>query len=61
LTQNQNDAEHWHDRAGKMRALSEQMGDPRAKVLLLDLASDYDKIAAGGIWAPAPALTPITE
>lgn len=44
-----------------MRALSDKMGDPRAKVLLLDLASDYDKIAEGGIWAPAPALSPIRE
>jgi hypothetical protein len=37
---------NWEDRADKMRALSDEMGDPRAKLLLLDLANDYDKLAA---------------
>jgi hypothetical protein len=36
---------HWRDRAAEMRGLSEEMKDPKAKVLLLDLADDYDKLA----------------
>jgi hypothetical protein len=44
--QNLNDTKHWQDRAAEMRALSGEMGDARAKVLLLDLANDYDKLAA---------------
>jgi hypothetical protein len=43
---NLNKTKNWEDRAAKMRALSGEMGDPRAKLLLLDLANDYDKLAA---------------
>jgi hypothetical protein len=39
------DVKHWRDRAAEMRGLSEVMKDPKARVLLLDLADDYDKLA----------------
>jgi hypothetical protein len=39
------DVKHWRDRAAEMRGLSEEMKDLGAKVLLLDLADDYDKLA----------------
>jgi hypothetical protein len=39
------DVKHWRDRAAEMRGLSEEMKDPKAKVLLLDLADDYDRLA----------------
>jgi hypothetical protein len=39
------DVKHWRDRAAEMRGLSEEMKDPQAKILLLDLADDYDKLA----------------
>jgi hypothetical protein len=45
-----NDAKHWRDRAAEMRVLSDGMKDAEARLLLLDLANDYDKLAnrAGG-------------
>ena len=43
--QNINDANHWRDRAAKMRALSAEMEDFEARTLMLKLANDYDKLA----------------
>lgn len=62
--QNLNDSKHWHDRAAEMRALSDEMGDARAKVLLIDLANDYDKLAARAeerVKMPMRAPSPIRE
>lgn len=55
---NLNKTVNWEDRAAKMRALSDEMGDPRAKLLLLDLANDYDKLAVcAEPPVPAPSLS----
>ena len=39
------DPKHWSDRAAEMRVLAEAMKDSGAKVMMLDLAADYDKLA----------------
>ena len=38
------DPQHWRDRAKKMRELA-SMADPKAAILMNDLAADYDKLA----------------
>jgi hypothetical protein len=40
-----NDAKHWRDRAAEMRVLSAGMRDPKAQLLMSDLANDYDTLA----------------
>jgi hypothetical protein len=40
-----NDAQHWRDRAKKMRELAATMADPQSATLLTDLAAEYDKLA----------------
>jgi hypothetical protein len=40
-----NDAQHWRDRAKKMRELAATMADPQSATLLNDLALEYDKLA----------------
>jgi hypothetical protein len=40
-----NDAQHWRDRAKKMRELAATMADAQAAVLLNDLALEYEKLA----------------
>ena len=51
-----NDPKHWLDRAKEARALAEQIDDPEAKVTMLALADDYERLAtrakrrAAGHW-----------
>ena len=39
------DPQHWRDRAAEARALAEKIADPKAKLAMLDIASNYQKIA----------------
>jgi hypothetical protein len=41
-----NDAKHWQDRAEEARMHAEQLTDPEAKRMMLDIAKSYDKLAA---------------
>jgi hypothetical protein len=61
--QNLNDAKQWRDCAAEMRGLSDEMGDPTAKILMLDLANHYDKLAARAQERAntVPAPSPIRE
>jgi hypothetical protein len=61
--QNLNDTKHWRDCAAEMRGLSDEMGGPTAKVLMLDLANHYDKLAARAQERAntVPAPSPIRE
>ena len=43
-----NDFEHWRQRAEEARTLAEQIGDELAKVTILRIAGDCDKLAT---WA----------
>jgi hypothetical protein len=43
--QNLNDPAHWRDRAAEMRALAGEMKDGQSRSIMLNLASDYDKLA----------------
>jgi hypothetical protein len=51
-----NDPKHWLDRAKEARVLAEQMDDPEAKVTMLTIANDYERLAtraeqrAAGRW-----------
>jgi hypothetical protein len=40
-----NDPKHWLERAEEARAAAEQMADPEAKRLMLEIAKDYERIA----------------
>jgi hypothetical protein len=40
-----NDAQHWRDRAKKMRELAATMADQQSAILLNDLALEYEKLA----------------
>jgi hypothetical protein len=39
-----NDPKHWYDRAAELCMLSESMNDNEAKLTMLRLAEDYDKL-----------------
>ncbi len=39
------DPKHWKDRADEMRALAEDMKDQTARVIMLQIARDYDRLA----------------
>ena len=40
-----NDSEHWRDRAEEARGIAENMADPEANRMMLDIASGYDRLA----------------
>ena len=40
-----NNAEHWRDRAEEARIHVEQLTDPNAKRMMLEIAQSYDKLA----------------
>jgi hypothetical protein len=40
-----NDPDHWRKRANEARASAEQVADPEAKMTMLSIANDYDKLA----------------
>jgi Arc/MetJ-type ribon-helix-helix transcriptional regulator len=40
-----NDPDHWHKRAEEMRALARDVQDHEARVVMLRLAADYDKLS----------------
>jgi hypothetical protein len=40
-----NDVKHWADRAEKARRHAEQLTDPEAKRMMLEVAASYDKLA----------------
>jgi hypothetical protein len=39
------DPEHWRSRAEEARTVAEQLTDPIAKAMMLQIAEDYDRIA----------------
>jgi len=41
-----NNAEHWRSRAEEARAVATQMTDPYTKAVMLQIAQDYEKLAA---------------
>lgn len=40
-----NDPEHWRDRAEEARLRAEQLGDPEARRMMLEIAAGYERIA----------------
>jgi hypothetical protein len=40
-----NDPAHWRKRAAEARASAEEMTDPEAKLTMLAIAADYEKLA----------------
>jgi hypothetical protein len=40
-----NDPDHWRDRAEEGRRIAEDMVDPEAKRMMLDIADGYDRLA----------------
>ena len=40
-----NDPKHWRERAKEARAHAQQMTDPEAKRMMLEIAEDYEKLA----------------
>jgi hypothetical protein len=40
-----NNVEHWRDRAEEARVHAEQLTDPDARRMMLDIAKSYDKLA----------------
>jgi hypothetical protein len=45
VPQNLRDEKHWRERATQMRALAVTMDDPEKKILMEDLALEYDMLA----------------
>jgi hypothetical protein len=41
-----NDPEHWRFRAKEARAMAEYMTDPASRQMMLDVAADYERLAA---------------
>ena len=39
-----NDPDHWRDRAEEARRISEDMADPEAKRMMLNIASGYERL-----------------
>jgi hypothetical protein len=39
------DAKHWRDRAREARATADQMTDPKAKLIMLAIATGYERLA----------------
>lgn len=39
------DAEHWRERAARMRLMADGIDDPKAKASMLKVADDYEKVA----------------
>jgi len=39
------DPAHWRQRAEEARTIAEQMSDPEAKRMMLEIAEDYEKLA----------------
>ena len=39
------DPDHWRNRAKETRTLAEQMNDPVARQMMLNVAKDYEKLA----------------
>ena len=39
------DPEYWRDRAEQVHALADQVGDPKAKDALLEIAAEYELLA----------------
>jgi hypothetical protein len=39
------DHQHWRQRAEEARAVAEQMADPEARRMMLNIADGYDKLA----------------
>jgi hypothetical protein len=44
-----NDAEHWRKRAEDARALARLMSDPVGKEAMLEIADNYDRLAARAV------------
>jgi hypothetical protein len=40
-----NDPQHWHERAEGTRRIAEDMADPEAKRMMLNIADGYDRLA----------------
>jgi hypothetical protein len=41
-----NDPEHWHERAAEARALAAKMTDAMGKAAMIEIAEQYDRLAA---------------
>jgi hypothetical protein len=41
-----NDFKHWRERAEKLRIVAESLSDPHSRATLLQIAEDYEKLAA---------------
>ena len=41
-----NDFKHWRERAKKLRTVAESLPDPHSRTTLLQIAEDYEKLAA---------------
>jgi hypothetical protein len=39
------DAKHWRDRACEARATADQLTDPKAKLIMLAIATGYERLA----------------
>jgi len=45
MADQENDSKYWRGRAAEARTKAEQMRDPEAKRILLEIAASYDRIA----------------